>query len=316
VETPILPLINHDQIEGCLLGTALADASGAIFEGVPRAHLQEQFASPQVALQTAWTRQIHYTDDTQMTLALAKYLAGAAAIDSASLMQAFVDEYESWRGYGRGTRTLIDAYRYQSDWNFLADTLFPGGSLGNGAAMRSAPLGLRFVGDHATIWQQASLSAYPTHRHQLGIEGAQLMALATSLAVELPEISPQILSSALQPWCQTTVFGKRIKLLAAISDAKQIEQFGNGIEAHESVVTALACFSLSPDSYPDAIAMAIWQGGDTDTIAAMTGALCGARSGSSAIPAAPLENLEDEAFLKSVNTIAGDLRARIARQAT
>ena len=310
-----MPRIQHDHIEGCLLGTALADASGAIFEGVPREHLHQEFASPQTVLQTAWTRQLHYTDDTQMTLALAKYLAGVATIDSQSLMKAFVDEYESWRGYGRGTRTLIDAYRYQSDWNFLAQTLFPGGSLGNGAAMRSAPVGLRFFGDHAAIWQQASLSAHPTHRHELGIEGAQLIALATSLAVELPDISPQILASALRPWCETTVFGKRIELLATVRDAEQLEQLGNGIEAHESVVTALGCFSLSPDSYTDAIALAIWQGGDTDTIAAMTGALCGACAGSSGIPASPLANLEDETFVESVKAISSNLQASISREA-
>ena len=48
---------------------------------------------------------------------------------------------------------------------------------------------------------------------------------------------------------------------------------GNGIEATESVVTAIACFVLAPDSYRDVIGSAIYLGGDTDTIAAMAGAL-------------------------------------------
>jgi poly(ADP-ribose) glycohydrolase ARH3 len=239
-----------------------------------------------------------------MTLALAEYLCEHDSIESDSLMSVFVDKYQSWRGYGRGTRTLIDAYRYGTDWDFLAETIFPGGSLGNGAAMRSAPVGLRFFGDHEVICQQAANSAHPTHRHELGVEGAQLIALTASLAIELPEVTPAVLAAALQPWCKTTVFEKRIDLLAKIDDTESIAQLGNGIEAHESVVTAITCFGLFPDDYPSAIGQAIWQGGDTDTIAAMTGAMCGARLGRRGIPSPPLANLEDAAFVAHVSDLA------------
>ena len=54
-----------------------------------------------------------------------------------------------------------------------------------------------------------------------------------------------------------------------------------------------ACFSLTPNDFRDAIATAIWQGGDTDTIAAMTGALVGAHIGSQFADSLPLERLED-----------------------
>ncbi len=66
-----LPHITRDNIEGCLLGTALADASGALFEGILRQDLHQQFDSPQAVLNHSWSRQLHYTDDTEMTLVLA-----------------------------------------------------------------------------------------------------------------------------------------------------------------------------------------------------------------------------------------------------
>ena len=50
----------------------------------------------------------------------------------------------------------------------------PYGSWGNGAAMRVSPVGLLFRDDPALLWEQARLSALPTHLHPLGIEGAQL----------------------------------------------------------------------------------------------------------------------------------------------
>lgn len=59
---------------------------------------------------------------------------------------------------------------------------------------------------------------------------------------------------------------------------------GTGIAAHASVPTALACFLANTDSFSDSVKTAISLGGDTDTIAAMTGALSGARNGLSAIP--------------------------------
>lgn len=86
--------------------------------------------------------------------------------------------------------------------------------------------------------------------------------------------------------------------------AADVEQFGNGIEAHESVLTALACFALHPNDYNSAVELAIWQGGDTDTIGAMTGALCGIRVGKRGLPSGPLAKLESASFCDEVALLA------------
>jgi poly(ADP-ribose) glycohydrolase ARH3 len=65
------------------------------------------------------------------------------------------------------------------------------------------------------------------------------------------------------------------------------------LEAHRSVVTAIACFALSPDSYETTIASAVSLGGDVDTVAAMAGAISGAHLGVASLPAHLLGRLED-----------------------
>lgn len=301
-------MLTSDRVSGCLLGLCLADGLGAIFEGTRREDLRAEYENPQRVLEFLGTRSLHYTDDGEMALALAKYLSRTDTVEPDSLMKCFVDEYQAWRGYGRGTQVLIDAFRYDTDWNHLAQTVFPGGSYGNGAAMRSAPVGLRFFADHDAIWQQASLAAFPTHRNALGIEGAQLIALATSLAVELSDVDPERMSAVLLPNCDTITFGKQIAKLANVKTVADLEQFGNGIEAHESVVTSIATFALFPNDYLQAVGTAIWQGGDTDTIAAMAGALVGARVGRKGLPDELLRNLEDgDGFVSYVNEVANGL---------
>lgn len=301
-------MIAQNQIYGCLLGCALADAAGAVFEGTEQSELRQRFSGPREAFDHALVGNLRFTDDTQMMLAVADYLAGHESICYLELMDAFVEAYEPWRGYGRGTRTLVDAYRDQIEYEFLAQTIFPGGSHGNGGAMRSAPVGLKFFKDDEVLWSEAKQSAWPTHRHVLGVEGTQLIAYATALAVCMPEISPELLARKLLGQCQTQVFETRLLKLQSLTSEDGVSEFGNGIEAHESVVTALACFALNSTDYEAAVSLAIWQGGDTDTIAAMTGALVGAHAGDEAIPTEPLLRLEDgQPFLDRIRETATDL---------
>jgi poly(ADP-ribose) glycohydrolase ARH3 len=303
-------VLDTDKVYGCLLGLVWADAVGARFEGLSPEQIRSSYKDKRAALSYSSDREsLKYTDDGQMALALAEYLTIHDRIESDSLMRSFVEVYEPWRGYGRGARVLIEAYRDNADYEFMAQHLFPGGSLGNGAAMRSAPVGLKFSGDDDRIWEESRMSAWPTHRHELGIEGAQLIAMAISLAMGSTSINPKSLAAALNPRCKTVVFENRLKRLATIENENEIQELGNGIEAHESVVTALAIFSLYPEDYSEAIATAIWQGGDTDTIAAMTGALVGARVGSQVASGFNMHGLEDgEEFL----TYLFDLSERLA----
>jgi poly(ADP-ribose) glycohydrolase ARH3 len=169
--------IVNDRFRGCLLGLAVGDALGAKFEAQSADAIRARFPSYE-ALIAYPQEEIWYTDDTQMAIGVAETLLACGEIIESQLCQAFVANYLPSRGYGRGARAVLDAMEEDRDYCQVAEEYFPGGSYGNGAAMRVAPVGLVFRDDRPRLFEQARLSALPTHRHPLGIEGGQLLALA------------------------------------------------------------------------------------------------------------------------------------------
>lgn len=234
-----------------------------------------------------------YTDDTQMAIGVAETMIACQRIDEVELCRRFAANYVSQRGYGRGARRVLQAMVDGKAHRLMAQQVFPGGSYGNGAAMRVAPVGLLFRHDHDELWRQAQLSALPTHVHPLGIEGAQLIALAVAIASATTVLDRCEFFDVLAARCTAAEYAGPLRRAVQVSDPRNLALFGNGIEAPSSVVTAIAAFGLTPDSYEQTIGNAILLGGDTDTIAAMAGAISGAYLGWQAIPPQLLESLED-----------------------
>jgi poly(ADP-ribose) glycohydrolase ARH3 len=280
----------QDRFRGCLLGLAIGDAIGGRFEAQSAEFIRQRFANWR-SLIDGVDGELWYTDDTQMTIGVAETLVECGTIDEARLCKAFVSNYVPSRGYGRGTRAVIEAMENGRDHVAVAEKYFPGGSLGNGAAMRVAPIGLVFGADHDRLWEQARLSALPTHRSALAIEGAQLLALAVGYCSSVDRFDRAELLSLLSARCNSIEYRKRIGAAASVS-SEDLATLGNGIEALESVPTAIASFALHADSYEQAIGQTILLGGDTDTIAAMTGALSGAYLGVEAIAPSMIASLE------------------------
>lgn len=285
--------ITLEQYKGCLLGLAVGDAFGAPFEGLTDYLIYQGFGSVEKLIQSPPVEKLHYTDDTEMMISVCETLVQSGGIDQDILCKAFAENYTPGRGYGQGARKIIEAIIDQQDHKHLAETIFPGGSLGNGAAMRVAPVGLCFCGDIPKIKEQARLSAVPTHVHPVGIEGARILAIAVSLAVQQKNINYKEFYQTLLSHAQTEPFQWKLSLAAEVFPEGKLGILGNSLEADNSVVTAIACFLYSPDSYEETIAAAVSLGNDTDTIAAMAGAVSGAHLGIQAIPVHLLEMLED-----------------------
>src|SRR5689334_17881374 len=137
----------EDRFVGCLLGHALGDGLGAPLEGMPATAIWYDLGGAAKFVRDPPLQVLIYTDDAQMSIAVAEALLAAGRSDEQALCDAFVANYDPNRGYGAGSRQIISAMRDGGDWRTLAATIFPGGSLGNGAAMRAAPLGLLFHDD-------------------------------------------------------------------------------------------------------------------------------------------------------------------------
>jgi poly(ADP-ribose) glycohydrolase ARH3 len=162
--------------------------------------------------------------------------------------------------------------------------------------MRVAPVGLVFRRDPIAILEQARRSALPTHRHPIGIDAAQVLAAGVAYLVQLRgdfERGPFL--QALRAIARTDEVSYALRIASKLTPDDSLGTLGHGLEAHRSVPTAIACFAMNPGSYLDTISAAISLGGDTDTLAAMAGALSGAWLGASAIPRHLVDRLENGA---------------------
>src|SRR5215470_3718430 len=156
-----MSLTLQDRFRGCLLGLAIGDALGGKFEAQSAEGIQARFPTPDRLIEYP-TEEIWYTDDTQMAIGVAEALIECGEIVEGKLCAAFVANYVPSRGYGRGARAVLDAMEEGRDYKAVAERHFSGGSYGNGAAMRVAPVGLFFRDDPAALWEQARLQSLPT----------------------------------------------------------------------------------------------------------------------------------------------------------
>ncbi len=284
----------REQFVGCLLGQAVGDALGAPYEGLTDDVIFEMGPANRI-VRDPGRDVLRYTDDTQMTIGVAETLLELGEIDEDALVATFAANYNPSRCYGPGARKILEAYNDGEDWRSLARSIFPGGSLGNGAAMRVAPIGLMFCDDLDMVAEQAARSAAPTHGHPIGVDGARLLAVAVALAA-LGGGGPfdrKAFYGELARYAETEEFQWQVSVARKLKRTDSVLGFGNSLEAHRSVMTSIVIFAASPDDYPAAVARAIGQGGDVDTLAAMTGALAGARLGVEAVPPHLIEQLED-----------------------
>lgn len=280
-----------DRFEGCLLGLAVGDALGGKFEAQSEDAIRERFPAAD-DLVAYPTEEIWYTDDTQMAIGIAEVLVERGEIVEDALCRAFAENYLPSRGYGVGARAVLQAVIDGRDHRDVAAQYFPGGSFGNGAAMRVAPVGLFFRDEPRRLWEQARLSALPTHLHPLGIEGAQLLALAVALCSRAERFDRGAFFEELLAACATEEYRGKLEAAARVRAPDGLIGLGNRIEALHSVPAAIASFALTPESFEETVSNVIFLGGDTDTLAAMAGALSGAYLGSGRLPRRLVDLLE------------------------
>jgi poly(ADP-ribose) glycohydrolase ARH3 len=271
------------RFDGCLLGLAVGDALGGKFEAQSADAIRTRFPTAERLIAYP-QEELWYTDDTQMAIGVCEALIERGEIVEEILCRAFVANYVPSPGYGRGARAVLDAMEDGRDHRQVAEQHFPGGSFGNGAAMRVAPVGLLFRDNRRRLWEQARLSALPTHLHSLGVEGAQLLALAIALCSGAEHFDRSGFFAELLAACESGEYRAKLEAAARVQGPNDLAELGNRIEALHSVPTAIASFALTPDSFEATISNVIFLGGDTDTLAAMAGALSGAYLGAGCLP--------------------------------
>jgi poly(ADP-ribose) glycohydrolase ARH3 len=188
-----------------------------------------------------------YTDDTQMAIGVAECLLDSDSIDADRLARRFGANYEAGRGYGPGLRRILDAMVDGKEWKPLVESLFPGGSFGNGAAMRVAPIGLAFHHDAQRLRAQAIESARVTHLHPLGIDAAAIVATGIGHLLRHAAFDGGAFYSELINAAATEEFQWQMRAAGRL-DQENMISFGSTLAAHRSVTTAITCFTVWPDS--------------------------------------------------------------------
>ena len=186
------------------------------------------------------------TDDSVLTI---------ATMDSILSGKTFNESYKSWfrkyphAGFGGSFRKWA-----------MSDDMMPYNSFGNGSAMRVSPVGC-YYDTMGEVLTKAEESAAVTHNHPEGIKGAK--ATAASIYLAKTGSSKQEIKEYIE-----ASFGYNLK--DSLDSIRSWYTFD--VSCQGSVPQAIICF-LESDSYEDAVRNAISIGGDSDTIACITGGI-------------------------------------------
>ena len=219
-----------------MLGVIAGDVIGSRFEWDPIKTIEFPLLHPLS----------RFTDDTVLTVATAW-----AILEGRSFKEAYLDFGRRYpnAGYGGSFHTWLGAEDPQ-----------PYNSWGNGSAMRVAPVGLACT-DIGSVLREAERSATPTHNHPEGVKGAQATALAVFLARH----------GAPKEDIRKEIAGRFGYDLDRTTDEIR-PSYSFDVSCKGTVPEAILAFLESAD-YEHAVRLAVSLGGDSDTLAAITGGI-------------------------------------------
>ena len=237
-----------------MLGAVIGDIAGSRFEFDNYRHTDFDIFSPDS----------DFTDDTICTVAIADWVLQGCNDNLASILQGWCRAYPCPKGAYGGRFSQWIEWKDPEPYN----------SWGNGSAMRVSAVGWAFATLEETL-HFAEQSAIVTHNHPEGIKGAQAVAAAIF-------------------WARTGMGKAQIKENITRQFGYDLSQSCDQIRPHyhfnescqETVPQAVTAF-LESDDFEHAIRLAVSLGGDSDTLAAITGSIAEAYYG---IPASMREH--------------------------
>lgn len=194
-----------------------------------------------------------FTDDTVLTVAIAD-----AILSKSSYVESVKRIGRRYPAAGYGGSFIR--------W-LHSDDFMPYNSWGNGSAMRVSPVGFAFSTEDEVL-RHARMTAEITHNHPEGIKGAEATALAVYLARTGHD--KETIRTRIQ-----TLFD--YDLDRTVNEIRPCYSFD--VSCQGTVPEAIIAF-LDSESYEDAVRNAISLGGDSDTLACITGGVAEAFYGS------------------------------------
>jgi ADP-ribosylglycohydrolase len=311
----------RDRALAAFYGLALGDALGMPTQSLSREQIKQRFDCI-ITLTAADADQPiapnmvagSITDDTEQAVLVAELLiAGGGRIEPSDLAQSLID----WEVVmqAKGSQDLLGPSTKRAIEMILAGhSPEESGRFGttNGAAMRITPVGIAAdVQEEAQFVESVMQACQVTHNTTLGISSAAAVAAVVSAGIngvslrDALDIAVRVAQRAEHHghWIAGGRIAARIvwaKKLCAECSNEQLpaliyDVIGTSVASQESVVAAFALAHQVASGQLtafDAICMAASLGGDTDTIAAILGAMLGACHGMSAWPAELIEQIK------------------------
>jgi ADP-ribosyl-[dinitrogen reductase] hydrolase len=300
----VRPVPNEDVLDrgaGCLLGLALGDALGAPFEFLRSTSIPRPlpvFELPWQGLPPGTT-----TDDTAMARNLARSLVAAGGYDPADLVARHLTWFRSGPpDVGNLTRKVLQRVSEGADAEQAAEAVWrirgPEVSAGNGSVMYCAPLGVAYASRARLLPRIAPRLSALTHFD--GRCRTATVAVSMTVAGLVRGDRPQVAAGEAVASVAELEGGEELEFLVdAVGDERPVDGPDQGFCLFAAALGLQALLRGGP--FEQELVRVVTLGGDTDTNAAVAGALVGSAVGAAALPRAWLgrlageDGLEDEA---------------------
>jgi ADP-ribosylglycohydrolase len=290
-----------------LYGLAIGDGVGEMMFSRPE-RAYDMITQDQLPAGPWW-----HTDDTEMAISIVEVLRLLGSVHQDALARQFTSRYEREpdRGYGSGARQQLRMMAEGAEWQVTSREAFSGqGSLGNGSAMRVAPVGAWFAGDLDCVVKEARASAMVTHMHSEGVAGAVAIAVAAAMAWRLRgNTSPE---ATLEFFNEVHKRTPDSETQRGIAHAFQVRQFespqsaartlgnGTGVTCPDTVPFTVWAAAKYLGRYREAIAATASVGGDIDTNCAIVGGIVSLSTGRKGFPEDWLSQMEKLPYAASL----------------
>jgi ADP-ribosyl-[dinitrogen reductase] hydrolase len=281
--------IIQNKFIGCMKGLAIGDTLGAPFEFCDTFKIKRYLRENpdwDIKINSSLGKELpagFYTDDTAMTICLAESL-----LEKGFDIQDQFTRFKKWhydgyatplddRSYGIGQQTFRKLMLPKPDITNIDDPK----AGGNGGLMRVAPIALYYQGDYKQIIEKSILACRVTHNNK--IAEATCVIFNTMISLIIDGIHKENLVEEVCKIVDKDILNQ----LELILDVKyeDIEDYSYPVSGYTLNTLQIALWSfLSSDNYEEGIKKAILLGNDTDTFAAVSGALLGSYYGYDNIP--------------------------------